>query len=175
MSITATVVDAGQLRDLFQTDFANQFTVLEVRVEPKGGKPVDIRLDDFLLRSESSGTHGGPFAASQIAGEGEIVVHRVSEGPKDKKGKTTFGGPVFSPGEGAGAPHSGEIDGARNEVKDEAKADPALDQLKAKILAEKTVTEPVSGLLFFPLEKEKPKNLVLTYTSPTGKLKITFK
>ena len=39
-------------------------------------------------------------------------------------------------------------------MKDDAKADPALDALKKKMLSEKTVTEPVSGLLFFPLAKK---------------------
>ena len=45
-----------------------------------------------------------------------------------------------------------------------------LSVLKRKILPEKTVSEPVTGLLFFPLDKEKPKHLALVYTTPTGKL-----
>jgi hypothetical protein len=41
---------------------------------------------------------------------------------------------------------------------------------------EKNITEPESGLLFFPVSaKEKPKNLILSYTSPAGKLRLSFK
>jgi hypothetical protein len=175
-SLTATVLEGEDIRAIFNTDFDNQFTVLEVKLTPKDGKPLPVHLDDFYLRSESTGEHGGPFAASQIGGAGELVVHRVNEGVKDKKGKISgMAGPIFSPGMGAPSPHSGEIDGSRNEVKDDAEPDPALDLLKKKILEEKTTAEPETGLLFFPLEKEKPKNLVLTWTTPSGKMKVTFK
>jgi hypothetical protein len=174
-SLTATVLDGEAVRAIFNTDFNNQFTVLEVRLEPKEGKPLDVHLDDFLLRSESSGERGGPFAASQIGGPGEVVVHRVTEEVKDKKGKTHITGPIFSPGGGAPPPKSGEIDGSRNEVKDDAEADPAYAMLKKKILEEKTTSDAETGLLFFPLEKEKPKDLILNWTTPSSKLKITFK
>jgi hypothetical protein len=175
-SITATILDAAQVKTAVGSDFDNQFTVLEVRLEPKSGKPLPVHLDDFFLRSEDTGDHGGPYAASQIGGAGELVVHRANEGVKDKKGHFSgMAGPVFSPGMGAPPPKSGEIDGSRNEVKDDAAPDPTLDQLKQKILAEKTITEPATGLLFFPLEKEKPKNLVLTWTTPSGKVKVVFK
>ena len=60
-------------------------------------------------------------------------------------------------------------------MKDDAKPDPALDALKKKMLSEKTVTEPVSGLLFFPLTKEKARNLILSYKTPQGKLRLNFK
>ena len=54
------------------------------------------------------------------------------------------------------------IEGTKIQVKDDEKSDPALDTLKQKILVEKTTAEPESGLLFFPLAKEKPKNLILS-------------
>ena len=52
-----------------------------------------------------------------------------------------------------GAPDRG--DNTKVEVKESAEKDPMLSTLKRKILAEKTVTETVTGLLFFPLDKEK--------------------
>jgi len=60
-------------------------------------------------------------------------------------------------------------------MNDEQKADPALDALKKRMLAEKTTTDPVSGLLFFPLGKEKPKNLILSCRTPTSHLRLHFK
>jgi hypothetical protein len=50
-----------------------------------------------------------------------------------------------------------------------------LEKLKLKILAEKSIGAPVTGLLFFPLEKEKPKSLELIYTTPSGKIRMKFK
>ena len=67
------------------------------------------------------------------------------------------------------------LDGTKLEMKDDAGADPALDALKKKMLAESTATDPVSGLLFFPLTKEKPRNLVLSYKTPQSKLRLSFK
>lgn len=157
VAITATVVGPEQLRDSFATDFNNNYTVLEVRVVPKGDKPYLIHLDDFILRSESSGEHSGPFlVASQIAGAGALVVERTY-GHKQN---------VDSP-----AP----LESTKVKMKDDVNADPALDALKKKMLNEKTVSEPVSGLLFFPLSKEKPKNLILSYQTPTSRLRLSFK
>jgi hypothetical protein len=157
VAITATLVGPEQLRDAFATDFNNNYTVLEVRVAPKGDKPYLVHLDDFILRSESSGEHSGPFlVASQIAGAGALVVERTY-------------------GHKANVDSPRPIEGTKVEMKDDAKADPALDALKKKMLSEKTVTEPVSGLLFFPLAKEKPRNLILSYKTPQGKLRLSFK
>jgi len=157
VAITATVVGPEELRDAFATDFNNNYTVLEVRVAPKGDKPYLVHLDDFILRSESSGEHSGPFlVASQIAGAGALVVERTY-GRKQN---------IDSP-----AP----IESTKVKMKDDVSADPALDALKKKMLNEKTVTEPVSGLLFFPLAKEKAKNLILSYQTPQSRLRLSFK
>ena len=76
VAITATVVSPEQIKQMFGTDFDNNYTVLDVTVAPKGGKPYAVRLDDFILRSESSLDHSGPLAAGQIAGAGAVVVER---------------------------------------------------------------------------------------------------
>jgi hypothetical protein len=157
VTITATLLSPQQLIDAVGSDFDNNYTVLDVHVTPKGGKPYLVHLDDFILRSESSGEHSGPFlAASQVAGSGALVV------------KHTYGNRV-----NAESPRP--LEGTNVEMKDNVKADPALDALKKKMLAESTVTDPVSGLLFFPLTKEKPKNLILSYKTPLSKLRLSFK
>ncbi len=57
-----------------------------------------------------------------------------------------------------------------------AKENPLLATLKERMLPEKTGSEPVAGLLYFPLEgKHKPKELELVYRGPAGKLSIRFK
>jgi hypothetical protein len=156
VSITATVVSPEQVKQMFGTDFDNNYTVLEVMIAPKDGKPYAVRLDDFILRSESSLDHSGPFAAGQIAGAGAVIVERKY-------------------GDRSNADSPRPITGTEVHIQDDATANPALAALKKNILIEKTTAEPESGLLFFPLSKEKPKNLVLSYKSTVSRLRLTFK
>jgi hypothetical protein len=156
VAITATVVSLDQVKQMFGSDFDGNFTVLDVTLAPKGGKPYTVRLDDFILRSESNGDHSGPLAAGQIAGAGALVVERTY-------------------GNRPNADSSRPIEGTKIQVKDDEKSNPAFDALKQRILSEKTISEPESGLLFFPLSKEKPKNLILSYKSPASKIRLSFR
>jgi hypothetical protein len=156
LAITATIVSTEEVRQMFGTDFNNDFTVLDVTITPKGGQPCAVRLDDFILRSESSLDHSGPLAAGQIAGAGVMVVQRTYGNRQNPDSQRP-------------------IDGTKIEVRNEAAPEPAFDALKKKILVERSTTDPESGLLFFPLSKEKPKNLVLSYKSSVSKLRLTFK
>jgi hypothetical protein len=157
VTVTATVLSPEQLRQAVGSDFDNNYIVLDVRLVPKGGKPYQVHLDDFILRSEQTGEHSGPFTnAGQIAGAGALVVAR------------TYGNKSNPDTERP-------ITGTKLEMKNDDKADPAHDAVKQKMLAEKTVTEPVSGLLFFPLSKEKTKNLILSYKTPQSRMRLSFK
>ncbi len=163
VSIAATCLDSEQLKETFGTDFDNMFSVIEVTMTPKGGKALEVHLDDFLIRSEQTGAHGGPLAASQIAGQDALVVHQ-GDGPKKKGSGVSWGGMGgIMMGGGGSAPPPPET---KTEMKNGDKRDPLLDVLKRKILTEKPASETVTGLLFFSLDKEKPKNLVLIYTTP---------
>ena len=88
VQISATDFDANQLKETVGSDFAGSFVVIEVTVTPAAGKPYDIHLDDFLLRSAQTGDHSGPLAASQIAGSETLVVQRTQH----SGGSTGFGG-----------------------------------------------------------------------------------
>jgi hypothetical protein len=156
VAISATVVSPEQVKQMFGTDFDNNYTVLDVTIAPKGGKPYAVRLDDFILRSESSLDHTGPLAAGQIAGAGAVIVERKYGNRPNVESQRP-------------------IEGTQLHIQDDAAADPALAALKKNILSEKSTAEPESGLLFFPLPKEKPKNLVLSYKSPVSRLRLTFK
>lgn len=156
VAITATILDAEHLRQAVGSDFNAEYTALEVKVTPKGGMPLDVRLDNFILRSESDGDHSGPLVASQIAGSGELVVKRE-----------------YAPRSSPGNPNL--IAGTTVEMKKDPAQDSVLEALKKNILAEKVTADPESGLLFFPLQKEKAKNLVLSCTTPKGKLRLQFK
>ena len=156
VGVTATLLSADQLRQEFGSEFGD-YIVVDVRISPKD-KAYQVRLDDFILRSESSGEHTGPFtAASQIAGAGALVV-------TEKYGNK------------ANADSPKPLESVKIEMNQDAKGNPALDALKKRMLAEKTVSEPVSGLLFFPFSKrEKARNLILSYKTPTSHLRLSFK
>lgn len=158
VTVTATLLSPEQTREAVGSDFNNNYTVLDVHLTPKGGKPYSVHLDDFILRSEASGEHSGPFLyASQIAGAGALEVQQTY-------------------GNRANVDSPRPIEGTKLTMKNNAKGDPALDALKKRMLAEQTTSEPVSGLLFFPLSsKEKPKNLILSYKTPASHLRLSFR
>jgi hypothetical protein len=157
VAIAATILTPEQLKQAVGSDFDNNYIVLDVRIAPKGGKPYLVHLDDFILRSEASGEHSGPFlTAGQIAGTGALVVERTY-GNKPNPDSPRV------------------IESTKVQMKDDDKGNSALDALKKKMLTEKTVSEPVSGLLFFPLTNEKAKNLVLSCKTPQSKLRLSFR
>src|SRR2546423_146087 len=79
IALDASVLNGDDLKQKTGSDFDNNFVVIEVTLTPRGGKPFDVHLDDFLLRSDQTGDHSGPLAASQIAGSGALIVHRTYE------------------------------------------------------------------------------------------------
>jgi hypothetical protein len=159
------------------SDLGGNIIVVRVTVRPLGDDPVKIWLDDFALLSDKDGQRSAPFQASQIAGAGAIIVKNASSGKTSTTvmagGGAIMGMPTGGPtmGNGASAP------GADIEVKDaEDNTDsPLLVALREKALPEKSVTDPVTGLLYFEIDgKVKPKNLELFYKSRSGKLGLRF-
>ena len=156
VSLSATLLSPEQVKQAVGSDFNGDYIVIDVMVSPRGGKPYAVRPDDFILRSESSGEHTGPFSSpTQIAGSSTLQIER------------TYGNR-----ENADSPRP--LTGTKLQMKTDDKMDPALGPLKQHMLADQTVTAPVSGWLFFPFSKEKPKNLV-SYKSPTSHLRLSFK
>lgn len=162
VTVEATILSQDQIRQQFGSAFGGNFTALEIHLTPKGGKPYDVRLDDFILRSQSDGDHSGPMEAAQIVDTGALVINQT-----------------YAPRTNAQMPQM--LAGTKVEMKDDlgnsnSRTADALEALKKAILAEKTITGPETGVLFFPLSaKEKARSLVLSYASPGGKLRIEFK
>jgi hypothetical protein len=186
VALTATVFTArDEVREQLGSDLDGYFIVVKVVLSPKDGKPLAISLDDFLLRSYKDGQKSQPFAPTQIAGRGSLVVSSTGGGGMGADqggpvwGGPGMGGPQRLPGQNGGfGSTTSDTSSAKATVSDggKQKEDPILAVLKEKILTEKKTTEPVSGLLYFSLEgKHKPKDLVLQYNNPSGKLTLTFK
>jgi len=181
VEITATAfVDREAVKQVLGSDLGGHYIVVDVKLAPKDGAKVAIHLDDFTLKTDKDGERTTPFAPSQIAGKGALVVSTGAT-----SGGTVMAGAPGPPGLGpygglgGGMVGAGGSEGAtearttiRSGSKD--KADPMLGVLKEKILVEKETDAPISGLLYFPMEKQKLKDLELIYTTPEGKLFLRF-
>lgn len=179
VEVQATIMPNEDVNRTFGYDFQDHFTVLEVRVRPKAG-PMEIRLDDFVLRTDKDGEKSTPFAASQIAGSGALVVNRTPEGgsasSQPQRGWRLPGNIGRSKPAPAEKTESAPAEQKNSRELDEKAEKELKQQLAAKVLPEKTTADPVTGLLFFSLEKQKVKDLELVYGSGAGgdKLRMRF-
>jgi hypothetical protein len=181
VEITATALaDREAVRQALGSDLGGHYIVVNVRMVPKEGRKVTINRDDFLLRTDKDGERTTPFAPSQIAGKGALVVTTgASSGGTVMAGAPGGYGPPYGPLGGGGIMGGGSEAGTETHATMKSgskdKADPILDVLKEKVLPEKETETAVSGLLYFPMEKQKLKDLELIYTTPEGKLSLRFK
>jgi hypothetical protein len=183
--IAATLLlDPDAIRQELGSDLGGFFVVARVEIAPQGGKPLAVGPDDFLLRSYKDGQKSEAFLPSQIAGKATLVISSVGAGgggvASEPRGPT-WGGIGGRPGrigsEPGGVGNTGQQTAARAtvETNDKGKEDPLLKTLSEKILPQKETNGPASGLLYFSLEgKHKPKDLVLQYNGPAGKLSLKF-
>jgi hypothetical protein len=178
VEISANVLlDKDEIRqaigpDVPGSDLGGNVIVVRVTVRPLGDDPVKVWLDDFTLLSDKDGQRSAAFEPSQIAGAGAIIVKNAQNGTKNTSVMGGLGGMM-----GMGGGNGASVPSADVEVKDakDNTDSPLLVALKQKVLPEKSVTEPVTGLLFFEIDgKVKPKNLELFYKTPSGKLGLRF-
>src|SRR5215208_3788714 len=72
--------DAASIKQLLGNDLGGHYIVLDVKVESKYGKEVTVDRDDFVLRTDRDGEKTKPFAPSQIAGRGALVISQTGQG-----------------------------------------------------------------------------------------------
>jgi len=181
LEITVTpLADRESIKQALGSDLGGHFILMDVKIVPKEGRKIAIQFDDFTLKTNKDGERTTPFAPGQIAGKGAMVLTEVesARGGWQSPGNPNWGGygpPVMNSGVGGGSsngpsePHATVKSGSKD------KPDPMLDVLKQKALPEKETEAPVSGLLYFPMEKQKLKDLELWYKTPEGKLVLQFK
>jgi len=174
------LVSPDQIRQELGGDLPSGFVVVRVTLRPVSDKPVSISHDDFLLVDDNHGERSRPFEPTQIAGSSSLIVSSTGArtgGSPGQSSRPTWGGLGF-PG-GGGSVGNSSTDSSTAEAKlesTESKPNPLLTILKEKILPEKEISEPLSGLLYFMIEgKVKSKDLRLTYKTPAGKLALRFR
>lgn len=170
----AAPLDHDQIKQELGSDLGADIIVVRVTARPVSDKPVQLSLDDFLLISGKDGQRSEPFAPGQLAGSDSLTVtpNGVRRGLGDHPHRPTIGfGGIGIGSSGAPAAPDNKVEESRDE-----KDNPLLAALNAKILPEKEITEPVSGLLFFQIVgKVKPKDLELHYKGPAGKMALRFR
>lgn len=170
--------DPALVKGLLGTDLDGHYIVADVKVEPKYGKDILIDRADFVLRTEKDGEKATPFAPSQITGKDAVIVTQSKGAPAASPGMV-LGGPLVLHGGGlaGGTGGAGEnqvkaAPAADSQKKDD---DPLKKLLSDRILPEKKTSDTVSGLLYFPMEKQKRKDLELDYGGRENRITLRFK
>ncbi len=183
--ITATVYARPEaVKEVLGSDLDGHYIVVAIEVTPRFGKEVSVNRDDFILKTDKDGERSTPFAPSQIAGRGAMVIHETGgDGatPMHDNGGPIWNGYPGSTGQprrigGNGQGTSGAPDAAEAKTRTGAneKENPLMGVLKEKELPETKTDKPVSGLLYFPMEKQKVKDLELRYDMTGDKIVMRF-
>jgi hypothetical protein len=170
--LTVTLhIDPADVKEMIGSDLEGHFIVAEIKVDPKYGKDVAIDRDDFVLRTDKDGERTKTFVASQIAGRGALII---GEGEvKEKKSGWGLGGPIMI-GSGRTAPVD-DKDKPKPTMKNADEENPLKKVLDDRILPEKKTDQPVTGLLYFPMEKQKMKDLELLFGGKENRISLRFK
>jgi hypothetical protein len=174
-SIKATVyADPANVQELLGNDLGGHYIVIKIDISPN--KQFKIDRDDFLLRTDKDGERAHSYEPTQVAGDGALVVTTDEDLNKDKK-KGSSG--IMLGGMGGGMGSSPGMVGTPKPVSATMKdstgeKNPILKTLETRLLPQKEIDQPTSGLLYFPMEKQKVKDLELIVSTPAGKLNIRF-
>lgn len=192
IEVTATaILDRDALKQLLGSDLDGHYVVIDVKVRSRFGREVAVQRDDFHLRTDKDGQKTQPFAPSQVAGRGAMVlsqteVHDATGGVIGQNNGPVWGGipgtggrPRRGSGNGgaAGSPTSGTSTDSKATVQsgENDPVDPLQKVLEQKVLPEEKTTGSLSGLLYFPMDKQKAKDLELVYAAADGKVSIRFR
>ncbi|MBS1855055.1 MAG: hypothetical protein JST11_06805 [Acidobacteria bacterium] len=167
--------DPQSVKEILGDDLGGHYIVAQVNVQPKYGKEVSIDPDDFVLRTDHNGDKTGPLAPNQIAGRGALVLTSVSgergAGNDEPVHSWTLGGIV---GAGSAPVNPGGYSG-KAAMQQSDRDNPIKKVLEAKQLPAGKLDKPLSGLLYFPMEKQKLKDLEMIYGAKETRISIRFK
>jgi hypothetical protein len=171
--------DGDAVKEVLGDDLGGHIIVAKVTFTPKFGKEIAIDRDDFMLRTDKDGDRTKPMAPSQIAGRGGLTITGTqgpsSEGAERSRG-WSMGGPIGMGGGGMGAGRGTDVTSVKATVEKTAESDSPLKiLLDSKVLPEKKTADPVTGLLYFPMEKQKLKDLEFYFGGRENRISLRFK
>jgi hypothetical protein len=172
--LEATIyVAPTDVKELLGDDLGGHYIVAEVKVEPKYGKEIAVDRDDFVLRTDKDGEKTKPFVSSQIVGQEALIVTRTQGENNGHRPGISIGGV----GGGVGAGGNSDNGDATSKIQHAgaAKDNPLQKTLDDKILMEGKIKKPLTGLLYFAMEKQKMKDLELNYGGKENRISLRFK
>jgi hypothetical protein len=178
LSIKATIyADPSAVQELLGDSLGGHYIVIKVDLSPN--KKFAIDHDNFLLHTDKDGERSHVYEPTQIAGDGSLVITTTEDIDKANGKKSSNGGGLMIGGMGGGMGSSPGMVGTPKPVSTTMKQatgekNPILKTLTARMLPQVDIDTPTSGLLYFPMEKQKLKDLELIVTTPSGKIHIRF-
>lgn len=166
-------IDTAGVKELIGEDLGGHYIVADVKVQPKYTKDITIDRDDFQLRTDKDGERTKPLAPSQIAADG-LVLHRTG-GPGGLGEERPRGWSIGMGGGGMGTARPTQPADVKTTMETGGKQNPLKKVLDAKVLPEGQTDQPTSGLLYFPMENQKLKDLELTYGGRENLVRMRFK
>ncbi len=178
------ILDKEEQVQAVGSDLGRQYVIVELKLTPRGGYPVTVGRDDFLLRSARDNERSTAESPDRIAGGAVLVlggrgasrpIYSESNDPVFVGGMPGTGGrPRRIGGEDnvgyAAAPDAPTV------ASSQTKASPVLTTLKDKELRLGEIRKPVTGYLYFAVDpKQKPKNFFLHYKGAGGAADLHFR
>ncbi len=166
------------------SDLNRQYVIVEIKLVPRGGYPVTMTREDFLLRSARDAERSTAESPDRIAGAAVLVL---GAGGQSRPIYSQSGDPVFVgglPGTGGRPRRIGSEDTIANSggateatvAPSKAKDTPLLGTLQEKEVPLGEVRKPVTGFLYFPVDpKQKVKNFWLHYKGAGGTADLHFR
>jgi hypothetical protein len=171
--LEATIyVDPADVQEVLGDNLGGHYIVAKVKVEPKYGKEIALDRDDFVLRTDKDGERAKPFVGSQIAGSVALIVTRTEDNSNAHHPAISIGGIGGGVGTGSGGNGNASSKIQSGAPVTENSLQKVLDD---KILVEGKTKDPLSGLLYFPMEKQKMKELELYYGGKENRISLRFK
>lgn len=176
-SIGAKMLSKTQIQNSFATPLAGRYVVVEIGLYPVNGKTIDLKQDDFALRTADDKDEVSPASPEEIA---SILQKRPQGGhdvtlyPEAHVGYESFpiydgtsvhqaGGPVYGASVGVGVGQSAPVattDSDRKTMETE---------LRDKQLKDGDVSKPVAGYLYFPISTKDKVQYQLAYKGADAK------
>jgi hypothetical protein len=170
----SVIIDPAEIHSALGADLGTGYVVVRMKATPRTDKPLRIGPDDFTIISRKDGQRSQALTPEEIAGHGStLVVKSAGQRGGGNRGGVSFGGI----GMGNAPPPNVNTDAhiQQSDQKPDEKDSPLLAALKEKGLPDKEGTEPLEGLLYFPIDgKIKPKDVAIIYKGPAGKLVMEF-
>jgi hypothetical protein len=170
------ILDREEIKQAVGVDLGPGYVVVRMQITPKMDKPLAIGPDDFTIISHKDGQRSQALEPGEIAGSGVLVVKQAPE--KSWGPGTMLNGPTWAgvtPRNTGTESKTGTDTPQTKDGQDKKETNALLDALKAKVLPDKEIKDPVEGLLYFPIDgKIRPKDLTVQYKGPAGRLYMEF-